>query len=1057
MIKKPLLIACFVLSLIQCVNAQFSKPFIRNYTPKEYNAFFQNWDIAQDKNGVMYFANNFGVLVFNGNDWQTISNRTNSIIRSVELLSDGRIFVGGYDDLGFLKQDDKGGYEYESLVDIVPEDSREFGNVWNIEEASGAVYFSTDKYIFKYSDNSISRIEKRNGKLFKKIGNKIYTIHPDLGLCQFNNDKLDSIPNGNFFRGKKVYAVAELSRGILAVTREEGLFFLNRDTLYSIGDEKTRKILASSNLYGAEELPDGNICITTLKNGVIIINQVGEIVEIYNAETGLQNETCWGAFHDKQGNLWLALDKGISKIEYNCPFSLYNQNVGIQGTIMSIKRFDGKLYLATSVGLYQVNTKETELGGKMMFDIVPDINSQCWDLEEINDHLIIATSGGTFSMNKSGKVVRVNNSISYTIKKSEYYTNLLYIGSQNEMSIVVFDRQWKEYKLDSIEYEVRSIFEESESSLWIGTYLNGGINIKFELDEHFKPFNVSHKAYSFKEGLMGYEVDVFSSNNEVVFSTDRGLMKVDVSKEPFVFYPDTSMGKMFGDSTRIIYRLKEDFLNNTWMYAKPADDNSGISSLGFVKKHNEIPIWNSSQFNRLPQGIIYAFFPEANGDIWLGGVEGLVKYNYIKNTVKYNSIFYTLINSIKIGADSLLHNGFGITSNSGVNLKYINNTVEFNYSSTNFLDEGRNMFQFKLEGFDNEWSDWNGDVKKQYTNLYEGDYVFRVRSKNIYEDMGIESKYRFSILPPWYRTWWAYAIYVVVFICIIVLVVRLSVYRLKLKNERLEEIISDRTAEIREKNNQLGEALSDIKDSIAYAKRLQDAFLPEKKEIDRHFKNNFIMYLPRDIVSGDFYWMSEVDGKRIFAVADCTGHGVPGAFVSMLGNDLLNNIVNERGENNTSKILTALNQGVQNVFKSEDSTTITNDGMDICLISVDKKNKLQYSGAHRPLILVRHNELKEIKADKTSIGGRTDTEFKFNDVSIELEKGDTVYMYSDGFADQFGGPKGKKFLTKKLKQLLLDISSLGMEQQQEQLANSFNDWKGSLDQLDDVLLVGIKI
>ena len=843
----------------------------------------------------------------------------------------------------------------------------------------------------------------------------------------------------------------------MVVTRNSGLYYYSTDTIFEVGDQKTREIFKSSELYSAIELPDGNVCLSTLKNGVIIINQIGEIVEIFNNESGVQNQTCWSAFHDKQGNIWLMLDKGISKIEYNCPFSLYNQNVGIEGTIMNITRFNNKLYLATSVGVYEVNKEETQFGDKLVFNLKTEIKSQCWDLLEVNNHLLIATSSGIYSLNKQGVITQKNNDITYTLEKSKYYSNLVFAGKESEVSFILFTNSWKEYSLDSLQYQVRSLYEESENNIWLGTYVDGSINLTYELTSDFAPFNVEHKSYSVDEGLFGYEVDIFSYQDEMVYSTDKGLMKKkDNEGGGFSFYLDTLLGSSFANGTRIIYRLQEDYLDNVWMYAPVTGDNTD-EGLGYVKIHNNTPIWNYEQFNRLPQGIIYAMYPELNGDIWLGGVEGLMKYNYIKNTVKYNSIFYSLINKVSLSKDSVIHIGDYHVKKTPIKINYSSNSLQFEYSCTNFLDEERNQFQYKLDGFDKEWSDWSLDYKKQYTNLYEGNYKFRVRSKNSYNDKGIEATYKFIILPPWYRTWYAYAIYSILFILLVGIVVRISVYRLKVANEKLENVIAIRTKEIREKNTQLGEALTDIKDSITYAKRLQEAILPKQEEVKKIFPQNFIFYLPRDIVSGDFYWTTVQDNKRIFVVADCTGHGVPGAFVSMLGNDLLNHIINENQVTDTSKILTNLNKGVLNAFNNDDASYSTNDGMDIAVIAIDENNVLQYSGAHRPLIIVRGKEIIEIKPDKKSIGGRTESDFVFNPNSIQLLKNDTIYMYSDGFADQFGGKKGKKYLTKRLKQLLVDVSELAIATQKDKIKNDFFNWKGDINQLDDVLLTGIKI
>ncbi|MCB9334626.1 MAG: SpoIIE family protein phosphatase [Flavobacteriales bacterium] len=1039
------------------VSAQFSKPFVSNYTAKDYNAFFQNWDAIQDKHGLMYFANNYGVLIFNGKKWDVVSSPNEAIIRTLAIGPEGKVVAGGYNQIGIIEIDEKGNPFFVSLSDQLPEEEQNFGSVWNIVVEPGVIYFSSDHFILKYQNNELKTIMKREGKLFERVRKKIYTTTLEYGLAEFKDSTINQLPGGEFFKEMRVYSVAACRNGLMVVTRDNGLYYYSSDTIYEVGDDKTKEIFITSQLYSATELPDGNICLSTLKNGAIVINQLGEIQEIFNSESGVQNQTCWNTFHDKQGNLWLMLDKGITKIEYNSPFSLYNQNVGIDGTIMNITRFNKNLYLATSVGLYEVVKEETPFGDKLSFNLKPEIKSQCWDLLEVNDNLLIATSSGIYTLDKNGKIIKRNNDIVYALEKSNYYSNLIFVGKENEFSFVVYNNSWKEYKIDTLKYQIRSIYEESDENIWLGTYIDGAIDMHYKLNADFSPKKINLNAYSVDQGLLGYEVDVFTYGNDLVFSTDKGLMKKkETSNGEYQFYADTTLGKMFSNGTRLIYRLQEDYLSNIWMYA-PVTGGNEESSLGYIKLHNGNSIWNYEQFNRLPQGIIYAFYPELNGDIWLGGVEGLIKYNYLKNTVKFNSIFYTLINKVSLAADSTIYNGSFSVESHFSEIDYEHNSIQFEFSSTNFLDEKRNQYQFFLEGFDEHWSEWSYDTKKQYTNLFEGEYVFKVRSKNTYNNKGIEASFKFKILPPWFRTWYAYSCYFIIFIIIIWLVVRLSIYRLKVANEKLEKTIEERTQEIREKNTQLADALSDIKDSITYAKRLQDAILPKKEEIKKMFPKSFIFYQPRDIVSGDFYWLSQQKNKKIFVVADCTGHGVPGAFVSMLGNDLLNHIINEKKVDDTSLILTQLNQGVLNAFKSDNEQLSSNDGMDIAVVTINEKNELEYSGAQRPIFIVRDNELIELKPDKKSIGGRTKYNFVFEKQTIELQQNDVVYMFSDGFADQFGGPKGKKFLIKQLKDLLVKVAKLEPQVQMEIISENFNDWKGHLNQLDDVLLSGIKI
>jgi serine phosphatase RsbU (regulator of sigma subunit) len=256
--------------------------------------------------------------------------------------------------------------------------------------------------------------------------------------------------------------------------------------------------------------------------------------------------------------------------------------------------------------------------------------------------------------------------------------------------------------------------------------------------------------------------------------------------------------------------------------------------------------------------------------------------------------------------------------------------------------------------------------------------------------------------------------------------------------------------------DQIAEKNKNITDSINYAQRIQQAILPSKEEIDKSLKEYFIFYKPKDIVSGDFYFYAYRNDKAIIAVADCTGHGVPGAFMSMIGNDLLNQIIIEKGITRPSEILNQLNKGVKKALKQESAKSETSDGMDIALCSIDmKNNKLEYAGAMRPL-LHASGELFEIHANKTSIGGSTPEDYQFTNHEITVKNGDSIYIFTDGYVDQFGGEKGKKFMAKNFKNLLGSIHHMNMDEQHRILDTTLSEWSREKEQIDDILVMGIK-
>ena len=451
-------------------------------------------------------------------------------------------------------------------------------------------------------------------------------------------------------------------------------------------------------------------------------------------------------------------------------------------------------------------------------------------------------------------------------------------------------------------------------------------------------------------------------------------------------------------------------------------------------------------------------------------------------------------------------------------LDYKQNGLHFVFFSPYYNKEEKIQYSYILEGNDDEWSKWSEQNFAYKNNLYEGDYTFKVKSKNIYGEISEIAQFKVKILPPWYRSIWMYILYAIVGIALIILIVYLNSRRLIKEKLQLEQIVKERTAEVVEKKSEI-EAQRDeivaqrdlvmeqkeqiehiheeITDSIHYAKRIQRAILPNEEHVNAAVPEHFILFKPKDIVSGDYYWSSVLKsenkinknfiGKLVITAADCTGHGVPGAFMSMLGVSFLNEIVNEKKVDRPDLILNMMRENVISSLQQKGAEGEQKDGMDMSLCVIDiEQMKLQYSGANNPIYIIRNNNLpevvpinedaetkeiesdkyrlKEIKADKMPIAIYVVmNDFKLNE--IDLLPGDSIYMFSDGYPDQFGGPKGKKFKYKPFKQLLLDIQELPMSEQKKILDERIEEWKSTknintgieAEQIDDIVVIGIKI
>ncbi|MCI5054929.1 MAG: tetratricopeptide repeat protein [Flavobacteriales bacterium] len=298
-----------------------------------------------------------------------------------------------------------------------------------------------------------------------------------------------------------------------------------------------------------------------------------------------------------------------------------------------------------------------------------------------------------------------------------------------------------------------------------------------------------------------------------------------------------------------------------------------------------------------------------------------------------------------------------------------------------------------------------------------------------------------------------------IIVLVIIAVLLLRGFRIKQKNN---QVLAEKNDIINKQNSDLAIQKQNIVDSINYAKRIQESILVDEEVIAQHLKDFFIYYEPRDIVSGDFYWFSNLGGKSIIAAVDCTGHGVPGAFMSMVGNSLLNEIVNMKGITRPSEILEQLHLGVFNDLQQHNDSTSAQDGMDLSLCCIDHENNtLEFAGAMNHLFMVRNGQIDTLKADLKHIGGRLlrkeEDKRTFNNQIIEVEKGDCFYLMSDGYTDQFGGEKRKKLGTKALKDILLKHHAKGMAEQKKIYASLMNEWKRNFIQMDDILMIGLRL
>lgn len=585
-----------------------------------------------------------------------------------------------------------------------------------------------------------------------------------------------------------------------------------------------------------------------------------------------------------------------------------------------------------------------------------------------------------------------------------------------------------------------TLYFEKGGALWMGT--RGGGAVKRERNGKMLNYHHDDRAPNSLSNDLVYCIMEDLQGN-LWIGTSNGLNLLDKKTNTFTTYYERN-----GLPSDNIYAVLADNAGYLWL-----SHNKGLTRFKPNSKAGEKQFVNygpaagvqPSEFN---QG---AYFRNRKGTLFFGGQKGL-NIIAIDQLVKSDVIPPVYVTSYKRFGTEILLDSI-ITSKRNISVTWRENYFMFEATVLDFVDPEKNMYQYKLEGFDDDWSPVTTNRFISYTNLPGGKYTLRIRgadSNGNWNEEGVAL--RIEIQPPWWKTNWFYTLCAITVIAGVIGFTRYRTSAIKKENRVLEARVAERTYELAQKN-------ADITASIQYAKRIQYAILPDLDLIYRHFPESFVFYRPKDIVSGDFYWFAEKDGKKIMICADCTGHGVPGALMSVVGHNLLNQIILEQGITSPDEILNRLNTGVMTALKQGQHEEDSRDGMDIAIcVFKDQSRELLFAGALRPLIMVRNGMLSKIDSDRFPIGGGMTTEAnKYTLHKILLQPGDMLYMFSDGFADQFGGPKGKKFMVKHLLELLREIEPLPLTDQSARLEEAFDGWKQHFAQVDDVLVVGIRV
>lgn len=789
--KSTTILLLFLLLNFSCLAKVKNKgvPFIKNFPRSEYQGGTQNWDITQSSKGLMYFANNEGVLEFDGTNWRLIEMPNRSVVRSLAIDKSDRVYVGAYNEFGYLEPDSKGKLVYKSLVNLLPEAERDFEEIWQIYHFRNGIVFHTFEKVIFYKDNKLSIIGDR--MIFRKsfvIDDSFYVQILGKGLCKLNGQDFQLVAGGEKFKDIEIVSVLPYSEDeLLIATALNGLFIYNgRET--ESWNLDANKSFAKEQIYSGLALRDDHFVFGTVRNGLYILNKRGQIIQHVNTDLGLLNNTILSLFQDSEKNLWLGLDNGINHLEISSPVTTFPRVRDI-GTGYSSIYFKGYLYLGTNMGLFarKYDFSGMDLNLNEKFRLVERTSGQVWSLQIIGGELICGHTKGTFRINQDrGELIcDVEGGWKY-LYKSEFPNQM--IGGTYS-GLILFEREsekgkWRfKQKIGGFQESSREMIWNDDNSIWMSHGYKGLYRIVLNnaLDSC-----INFKLYGKEDGLPSdLSIGIHKIRDKEVFTTSQGFYEYVPEINKFETYQ--SLNNLFGKENEVT-KLFEQSNGDIWYFQ---GEKLGVLKLQVDNSYEK----REMAFSSIRGSFIGAFenvYEIDRSNVLIATEDGFVHYNP-EMRKRYQNTFHTLIREVKVAdktnlQDSVIYSGIKKEDEKKlVILKFRNNAIGFQYSAPQSSQMQLVNYKYQLQGFEQDTSNWETNTSKEYTNLPEGDYVFRVLAQNQYGVQSVPDEFKFTILPPWYRSKLAYFIYLLVSIAIlwgIVLLVRLRIRRM---HERLEK------------------------------------------------------------------------------------------------------------------------------------------------------------------------------------------------------------------------------------------------------------------------------
>jgi len=870
---KKLALTIFLVLIFRSVSFSEIKyigtPFIRNFSKHDYRAGTQNWAVSQDKKGYMYFANNEGLLVFDGIRWQLYEMPNSSMVRSIYIDDNDEIYVGAYNDFGKMVSDSNGKMVFQSLKSNIQSEYRNFDDVWNILSFRGKIVFqSYNAAYIQENDNTFSVIKapSRFPNSYSVSG-RLFFSDTEFGLYEFDGTDIYPLKGCEELAGEDINAMLPFKgdNEILICTLNKGLFIYNGLELkkWNIPENK---LLNESEIFSATTLQDHYFALGTIQDGLIIIDHQGRLIQHINRKKGLHNNTILKVFSDRAGNLWLALDNGIDYVNVNSPITFIQQPDGFGAGYAAIIH-KGKLYLGTNQGLYVKNWSAEERSN--IFKLIPETSGQVWYLGVHNDVLVCGHNNGTYII-EGERAKRIND-----IPGGWKYHNLKrfpgYMIGGTFSGLTLFKWQNNTWnfvrKIEGFNESFRVFEEDDEGNLWMSHGFKGIFKVRLSssLDSV-----IESRFYTASDGLpTSYNLNVFKIRDRLVFtSLDNGMFEYIPKDDRFV--PSSYFNQLLRPLEGVSY-LKEDTRGNIWYVLN--------QKLGVFRLQEDLTMKHVvSPFTLLTDKFINGFesaYYFSDEDVFIGIENGFAHYSpqaYYKSSPEFSTY---ITEAVVIYLDSTFYFGSGNKKSvSGKKAEYTfpykKNGFIFKYSTPVYDNPDNIEYSYQMSGLNESWSDWSTSNEKEFTLLPEGKYTFIVKARN---QLGIESlsdSIEITIMSPWYKSTVADIVYLTIILSSALLLYWGVKKRIEISNRR------ERLRQMKEYNEKeqeyIKQALVSEKKIITMKnERLRIEMIQRDKELANHAmslirKNEFLAKIKTDLQSLKKTTNDEVVKEKILTV-----------------------------------------------------------------------------------------------------------------------------------------------------------------------------------------------